>query len=246
MVGGWGWWLRYFSLTVNPNATRAAELPGLAIKDYWKPDGRTAGKLIWLWKVGRTCEKPWILKRLHDVAWYKNDVEMRQDEIRSRFCTNEFCIVGSDMLKKDDSHSPTEGRKFETPISHRSHILNTWDHLRPRHWWTRRDSCGEFQCRARSGIHVGNLRTPMFWPGRFFWHIWEWDVFWFSMLPACRLILIMVEKQYHVRSGWSSHWLYRSVSPLSLLPKSLRKPLSYWRLSEGEFPLVGWLWLNGR
>lgn len=55
--------------------------PGLAIKDYWKPDGRTAGKLKA--SEGRV-KKASTLKRLHDVAASnKNDVEMRQYEIGS-------------------------------------------------------------------------------------------------------------------------------------------------------------------
>lgn len=70
---------------------------------------------------------------------------------------------------------------------------------------------------------------------------WEWMFSDLYVSADCRL-------QYglylHVGSGWRPHWLDRSVSPFLLLPKLLRKPLSYWRLcgvnSLGELNV----WLN--
>lgn len=74
-------------------------------------------------------------------------------------------------------------------------IISSWDHLRPRHWWIRRDSCGEFQCRARSGIHVGNL-SLCFGSGCFliYIHIYIYSLFpqiadW-SMIYTCMCAVV--------------------------------------------------------
>lgn len=72
------------------------------------------------------------------------------------FFTDEFYLLGPDMLEKGKIHILPPRAGNSSPIS-LPEIISSWDHLRPRHWWTRRDSCGEFQCRARSGIHVGSL-----------------------------------------------------------------------------------------
>ena len=115
---------------------------------------------------------------LHDIN--KNDVEMRQCEIWSHFFTNEFYLLGPDMLAKGKIHILPPRAGNSSPISV-PEILSAWDHLRPRHWWIRRDSCGEFQCRARSRIHVGNL-SLCFGSGCFLIYVYIY-IYVYSMFP---------------------------------------------------------------
>ena len=229
-----GWFI--YKLLLNPN--------GGATKFFLISFTRTChqGLLEARWSdswetqsFGRTCEKTSTLKRS----------KMMLQHDKQKWCWNEavWNWVTSFLQLNSIFLALTCVKKVRwagnsSPISV-PEILSSWDHLRPRHWWIRRDSCGEFQCRARSGIHVGNL-SLCFGSGCFliYIHIYIYSIYIQYVYIYIQYVSADCRLQYglylHVRSGWRPHWLY-SFSFL-VASKIVEETSELLEALWGEFP----------